>query len=55
MKNQSLMVILEILLDLCKKGVAEIAILTKISTRFEVNNRDIWRNGGFGFFAEGNE
>lgn len=54
-KNQGLMVILEILLDLGEQEVAEVAVFSEISTRFEVDNRDVGGSGGLSLFIESDE
>ncbi len=56
MKNQSLMISLEIIFDFCQKLVGKIAILMKIITITEVNDGNFWLDsGGFGLSREFNE
>ena len=56
MKNQGLMVIFEILLDIFEQNIGKIAIFGEIGAIFEVDNGDFGVDGGgFGAFGEFNQ
>lgn len=53
MKNESLMMMLKIIIDSCQELIGKIAIFAKISAITQINDGKIRRNGGgFSFFGE---
>lgn len=54
--NQGLIAVFEVFFDFLNERVAEVAIRSELVAVFEVDNLDVWFDGGiFGFFVERNK